>query len=231
MCRHLAYLGPPTALSDLLFDAPHALAGRPSARACRPRARATPTGGAWRGTSTAPPRRTGTAPSPRSGTTAPSPTAPTTCAAARSSPLPVWRRPARAWSTPGTPRSSPTAGRSRSTASCTGSPTASATRSAARVRADRLASVVGDADTEVLFALVLQNLDDGAGPEDALARVVRDVLAMTTGRLNLLLTDGSEVHGTRVGNSLVHRESRAGVGADRRRRRDGPTSRTTRSSR
>jgi hypothetical protein len=26
MCRHLAYLGPPTALSDLLFDAPHALA-------------------------------------------------------------------------------------------------------------------------------------------------------------------------------------------------------------
>ena len=33
----------------------------------------------------------------------------------------------------------------------------------ARVRADRLASVVGDADTEVLFALVLQDLDDGAG--------------------------------------------------------------------
>jgi len=26
MCRHLAYLGPPTALSDLLFNAPHALA-------------------------------------------------------------------------------------------------------------------------------------------------------------------------------------------------------------
>src|SRR4029077_18163855 len=25
MCRHLAYLGPPTALSDLLFDAPHSL--------------------------------------------------------------------------------------------------------------------------------------------------------------------------------------------------------------
>ena len=66
---------------------------------------------------------------------------------------------------------------------------------------------MGDADTEVLFALVLQNLDDGAGPEDALASVVRDVLAMTTGRLNLLLTDGSAVHGTRVGNSLVHRES------------------------
>src|SRR5207253_11001917 len=75
----------------------------------------------------------------------------------------------------------------------------------ARVRADRLATVVGDADTEVLFALVLQQLDEGVTPDRALAGVVHDVLAITTGRLNLLLTDGVRVYGTSVGNSLVSR--------------------------
>ena len=75
----------------------------------------------------------------------------------------------------------------------------------ARVRPERLATVLGDADTEVLFALVLQQLDDGTAPDHALANVVHDVLAITTGRLNLLLTDGERVYGTRVGNSLAQR--------------------------
>src|SRR5204863_1525035 len=52
----------------------------------------------------------------------------------------------------------------------------------AQLRPDRLAAVVGDADTEVLFALVLQQLDDGVAPARALAGVVHDVLATTTGR-------------------------------------------------
>src|SRR5207249_4011525 len=69
-----------------------------------------------------------------------------------------------------------------------------------RVEADRLAAVVGDADTELLFALVLQQLDEGVAPDVALAGVVHDVLAITTGRLNLLLTDGARVYATRVGN-------------------------------
>jgi glutamine amidotransferase len=77
----------------------------------------------------------------------------------------------------------------------------------ARLELDRLESLVGDADTEVLFALVLQDLDDGIEPERALARIVHEVLAATTGRLNLLLTDGTAVYGTRVGNSLVQRQS------------------------
>ena len=75
----------------------------------------------------------------------------------------------------------------------------------ARVEADRRSGIVGDADTEVLFALVLQLLDAGAEPGDALATVVHDVLAITTGRLNLLLTDGGRVFATRVGNSLARR--------------------------
>jgi len=74
-----------------------------------------------------------------------------------------------------------------------------------RVAPERRARIVGDADTEVLFALVLQHLANGVHPADALATVVRDVLAVTTGRLNLLLTDGALVYATRVGNSLFRR--------------------------
>jgi glutamine amidotransferase len=73
------------------------------------------------------------------------------------------------------------------------------------IEPDRRARLVGDADTEVLFALVLQHLDAGEPPGEALAAVVHDVLAVTTGRLNLLLTDGEVVYATRVGNSLFQR--------------------------
>jgi glutamine amidotransferase len=66
----------------------------------------------------------------------------------------------------------------------------------------RLAAVDGDADTEVLFALTLDALDAGAAPTDALLEVVRLVEERTTGRLNLLLTDGRIVAGTAWGNSL-----------------------------
>jgi glutamine amidotransferase len=61
---------------------------------------------------------------------------------------------------------------------------------------------MGDADTEVLFGLVLQRIDAGAEPYEALEQVVAEVLAITTGRLNLLLTDGTTVYATRQGNSL-----------------------------
>ena len=72
----------------------------------------------------------------------------------------------------------------------------------ARVHAARLESIESDADTEVLFALVLQALDAGADPGVALASVVGDVFTITTGRLNLLLTDGRRLFATRAGNSL-----------------------------
>jgi gamma-glutamyl hercynylcysteine S-oxide hydrolase len=69
----------------------------------------------------------------------------------------------------------------------------------------RVDALVGDADTEVLFALVLQHLAAGAQPSAALARVIEQVTARTTGRLNLLLTDGEAVYATRYGNSLFGR--------------------------
>jgi glutamine amidotransferase len=54
----------------------------------------------------------------------------------------------------------------------------------------RLAAVEGASDSEILFALALDRLDAGAGPEDALASVVKTVTAVTTGRLTMMVTDG-----------------------------------------
>ena len=62
-----------------------------------------------------------------------------------------------------------------------------------------------DADTEVLFALLLQQIATGTPPADALAILVEEVLALTTARLNLLLANGTSVYATRVGNSLFRR--------------------------
>ncbi|WP_163507456.1 ergothioneine biosynthesis protein EgtC [Fodinicola acaciae] len=59
-------------------------------------------------------------------------------------------------------------------------------------------------DSAVLWALVRQHLRAGADLGDALAAVVNDVRATTTGRLNLLLTDGQRIAATRWGESLYY---------------------------
>jgi gamma-glutamyl hercynylcysteine S-oxide hydrolase len=63
----------------------------------------------------------------------------------------------------------------------------------------------GDTDSEVVFALVLDRLDDGASPGAALAEATRIVRAESTGALNLLLSDGEQVAATALGNSLFLR--------------------------
>jgi glutamine amidotransferase len=60
----------------------------------------------------------------------------------------------------------------------------------------------GDADSEVLFAMVLDRLDAGVAPGDALGAVVADVVSRTTGKFNLLLSDGVRIAATAAGNSL-----------------------------
>jgi glutamine amidotransferase len=69
----------------------------------------------------------------------------------------------------------------------------------------RAAGIEGVADSEVLFALALDHLDAGASPGEALAAVIAAVTARTTGRLNLLLTDGTRVAATAWENSLFTR--------------------------
>jgi glutamine amidotransferase len=67
----------------------------------------------------------------------------------------------------------------------------------------RAGGIEGSTDTEVLFALVLDQLDRGAPAPDAIATVVRRVLEVAEGRLNLLLADGDQIVATACGNSLV----------------------------
>ena len=66
----------------------------------------------------------------------------------------------------------------------------------------RTAGIEGASDSEVLFALALDHLDAGASPEEALAAVVGAVLELTTGRLNMVLTDGRRLAAIACGDSL-----------------------------
>jgi glutamine amidotransferase len=60
-------------------------------------------------------------------------------------------------------------------------------------------------DSALLWALTLHRLRRGADPGEALAGTVADVAAHTTGRLNLLLTDGTAIAATTWGDTLHHR--------------------------
>ncbi|MDP1820167.1 MAG: ergothioneine biosynthesis protein EgtC [Acidimicrobiales bacterium] len=70
------------------------------------------------------------------------------------------------------------------------------------VSEERSVGIEGSADTEVLFALVLDQLDAGVPPPTALTKVTTDVLDATRGRLNFLLCDGHTLTATASGNSL-----------------------------
>lgn len=66
----------------------------------------------------------------------------------------------------------------------------------------RLGVIEGASDSEVLFALVLDRLDAGAAPVEALDDVVALVCRVSGGSLNLLLTDGVRLAATAFGKSL-----------------------------
>jgi glutamine amidotransferase len=72
----------------------------------------------------------------------------------------------------------------------------------AQVSARRAAGIEGDTDSEVVFALILDRLDAGASPADAVTDVARIVRAESTGTLNLLLTDGRDLVATVIDASL-----------------------------
>ena len=67
---------------------------------------------------------------------------------------------------------------------------------------ERDSAILGTTDSEVLFALVLDELDRGASLGDALSRVVSHVSAVTKARLNLILTDGEAIAATSWGDDL-----------------------------
>jgi glutamine amidotransferase len=71
----------------------------------------------------------------------------------------------------------------------------------------REAGIGGRSDSEVVFALVLDLLDKGTPPADALATVIADLREVTGGRFNFLLSDGEQVVATRDGNTLFVHEA------------------------
>jgi glutamine amidotransferase len=76
-----------------------------------------------------------------------------------------------------------------------------------QVSGRRQAGIQGGSDAEVLFALLLDRLDAGRPPADALG----DLVGSVPGRLNLLLTDGATIWGTTWGDTLSWRSWRGGV--------------------
>jgi glutamine amidotransferase len=76
----------------------------------------------------------------------------------------------------------------------------------------RLAAIEGAADSEILFALTLDRLDAGAGPEAALASVVETVTALSTGRLTMMLTDGRRLTAVVCGEALYRAGDDDGTG-------------------
>lgn len=69
----------------------------------------------------------------------------------------------------------------------------------------------GTSDSEVVFALLLDQLDAGAGLGLALSTAVSDIVGITTARLNLVVTDGRQMGATAYGNSLFLREGDGAV--------------------
>ncbi len=79
-----------------------------------------------------------------------------------------------------------------------------------QVSARRQTGIEGASDSAVVFAMVLDALDAGAGPAEALVSAVFAVEAVAPARLNLVLTDGSTVAATCSGDSLFVLQGRGG---------------------
>jgi gamma-glutamyl hercynylcysteine S-oxide hydrolase len=82
-----------------------------------------------------------------------------------------------------------------------------------KVSETRALGIAGATDSELLFALVLDRLDSGTPPADALVSVIGLVEELTTARLNLLLTDGERIAATACRNSLFVFDDRQLTGA------------------
>jgi len=78
---------------------------------------------------------------------------------------------------------------------------------------ERASGIVGTSDSELLFALVLDGLDAGLPLAESLAATVQCVQSATSGRLNLLATDGTVIVATRCGESLFVRHETGTGGA------------------
>lgn len=70
----------------------------------------------------------------------------------------------------------------------------------------RAAGILGSADSEVIFAMVLDLLDKGAPAAEALLAVLDDLRGLAEGKFNFMLSDGTSMVSTCAGNSLFTRD-------------------------
>lgn len=66
----------------------------------------------------------------------------------------------------------------------------------------RTASVRGTSDSEVMFGLILDRMDHGSDPVDALRWCVGTCRELSSGAFNFLLTDAGSIYATACGDSL-----------------------------
>lgn len=199
MCRHLAYVGPPRALGDLLFTAPHSLCHQSEAPRHQREGAVNRDGWGvgWWGSAGVARYRTAVPMSEDTGFADADRAAAAFVAAARhASPHLALVESGNAPFTDG-----------RLLFSLNGYVDGFADRGVgAQLRsllpAARIDALEGDADSEVLFALVGDALERGEEPARALAATLATVLSRTDGRLNLLLADGERIWATTWGNSL-----------------------------
>jgi glutamine amidotransferase len=205
MCRHLAYLGPPIALGALLFDSPHSLCEQAARPRHQPPDRVNRDGWGvgWFEDADADPRvyRTATAMWDDTAFAGHEVIAGSFVAAARlASPG------ARVHESGNAPFTAD--GWLFSLNGYVGDfREGLEDELRAGISARRLAGVAGDADTELVFAMVLDRLDGGAEPTDALGNTIDVIASRASSKLNLMLAGPHVVYATRFGNSLFTRRT------------------------
>ena len=211
MCRHLAWLGEPRTLSSLLLDPPFGLLRQSFAprRQAHGRLNADGFGAGWYDDSVRPEpgryRRSQPMWTDRSfASIAPFLSASCVLAAVRSAtaPFPVDESGAAPF----------TAGRWLfSHNGALDDFAAVAPRLRELLPAGAAAAVEGPSDSALVWAITRHRLENGTPVGEVLAMVVADVTEVTSGRLNLLLTDGRTVAATAAGDTLLTRREAAGV--------------------
>jgi glutamine amidotransferase len=205
MCRHLAYLGEPVTLRELLIDPPHGLA----VQAWAPRRQRHGTvnadgfGVGWFADGDPQPARYR-----RAAPIWADPSFADVARVTRSDAVLAAVRSATAGTDAGEAAAAPYADGQwlfSHNGVLAGWPDAAGGLAASLPAADLLA-LPARCDSALIWALVLARLRAGAGPAEALAATVRDLAARQLGgRFNFLLTDGTVIAATAVGDTLCYR--------------------------
>jgi gamma-glutamyl hercynylcysteine S-oxide hydrolase len=201
MCRHLAYLGPPRSLRELLIDPPHSL----YRQSWEPRhqrhgvVNADGFGIGWFAAGDPEPARYRQA-----GPIWADPSLPDVARVIRSTAVLAALRDATVGAATGAEAAAPYAGQGwlfSHNGAVDGYPRSMA-KLAETIPAARLLEMEARTDSAFVWALIRARLRDGAAMAEAVASVVADVTALADARLNLLLTDGRTIVASVVGESL-----------------------------